>query len=230
MKKIKIDNELLKVCPEIQLGCIQYSANVVKENRELWNQINTIINEISQDMTIDEIGSQKNIKDSRELYRKIGKDPHRYRISSEALIRRILQGKGLYKVNNVVDANNLISIISKLSVGSYDIDKLGDELSFRIGKKGESYKGIGKDIINTENLPVFADENGAYGSPTSDSEKAMITSNSKNILTVLIAFSNDSGLEEHMTRAVEILKNYIGAKNIETYISKAEKTIEREID
>ena len=115
MKKIKIDNELLKVCPEIQLGCIQYSANVVKENRELWNQINTIINEISQDMTIDEIGSQKNIKDSRELYRKIGKDPHRYRISSEALIRRILQGKGLYKVNNVVDANNLISIISKLS-------------------------------------------------------------------------------------------------------------------
>lgn len=230
MKKIKIDNELLKVCPEIQLGCIQYSANVVKENRELWNQINTIINEISQDMTIDEIGSQKNIKDSRELYRKIGKDPHRYRISSEALIRRILQGKGLYKVNNVVDANNLISIISKLSVGSYDIDKLGDELSFRIGKKGESYKGIGKDIINTENLPVFADENGAYGSPTSDSEKAMITSNSKNILTVLIAFSNDSGLEEYMTRAVEILKNYIGAKNVETYISKAEKTIEREID
>ena len=230
MKKIKIDNELLKVCPEIQLGCIQYSANVVKENRELWNQINTIINEISQDMTIDEIGSQKNIKDSRELYRKIGKDPHRYRISSEALIRRILQGKGLYKVNNVVDANNLISIISKLSVGSYDIDKLGNELSFRIGKKGESYKGIGKDIINTENLPVFADEKGAYGSPTSDSEKAMITSNSKNILTVLIAFSNDSGLEEYMTRAVEILKNYIGAKNVETYISKAEKTIEREID
>ena len=230
MKKIKIDNELLKVCPEIQLGCIQYSANVVKENRELWNQINTIINEISQDMTIDEIGSQKNIKDSRELYRKIGKDPHRYRISSEALIRRILQGKGLYKVNNVVDANNLISIISKLSVGSYDIDKLGNELSFRIGKKGESYKGIGKDIINTENLPVFADEKGAYGSPTSDSEKAMITSNSKNILTVLIAFSNDSGLEEYMTRSVEILKDYIGAKNVETYISKAEKTIEREID
>ena len=164
------------------------------------------------------------------MYRRIGKDRHRYRVSSEALIRRILQGKGLYKVNNVVDANNLISIISKLSVGSYDIDKLGNELSFRIGKKGESYKGIGKDIINTENLPVFADENGAYGSPTSDSEKAMITSNSKNILTVLIAFSNDSGLEEYMTRAVEILKNYIGAKNVETYISKAEKTIEREID
>ena len=230
MKKIKIDNELLKVCPDIQLGCIQYSANVEKENKKLWNQINSITAEISKDMTIDKIGSQKNIKDSRELYRKIGKDPHRYRISSEALIRRILQGKGLYKVNNVVDANNLISIISRLSVGSYDIDKLGNELSFRIGKKGESYKGIGKDIINTENLPVFADENGAYGSPTSDSEKAMITSNSKNILTVLIAFSDDSGLERYMDKAVEILKDYIGAKNVETYISKAEKTMECEID
>lgn len=171
-------------------------------------------------MTLDDISKEKNIRDSRELYRKIGKDPHRYRISSEALIRRILQGKGLYKINNVVDANNLISIISKLSVGSYDIDKLGEELTFRIGKKGESYKGIGKDIINIENLPVFSDEFGAYGSPTSDSEKAMITSDSKNILTVLIAFSDNANLEYYIKEAVEILEKYVGAKNIETHLLK----------
>ena len=136
MKKIKIADELIKVCPKIELGCISYSANVEKENVELWNKINEVINEISTNMTLDDIGNEKNIKDSRDLYKKIGKDPHRYRISSEALIRRIIQGKGLYKVNNIVDANNLISITSKFSVGSYDVDKLGNNLIFRIGKTG----------------------------------------------------------------------------------------------
>ncbi len=220
MKKIIIDNELLDICPKIQLGCIQYITNVEKGNKELWEEISYNIKNIEKNMSLDNISKEKNISDSRELYRKIGKDPHRYRISSEALIRRILQGKGLYKINNVVDANNLISIISKLSVGSYDVDKLGEELTFRIGKKGESYKGIGKDIINTENLPVFSDEFGAYGSPTSDSEKAMINNDSKNILTVLIAFSDDANLEYYMEKATEILEKYVGARNIETRISK----------
>ena len=223
MKIISIDKKLLDVCPNLQLGCINYSVNVEKGNEELWDEINKEISKITNNMTMEDVYKQKNIESSRNLYKLIGKDPHRYRVSSEALIRRIVQGKGLYKINNVVDANNLISIISKLSVGSYDTDKLGENLIFRIGKKGESYKGIGKDIVNTENLPVFSDEFGAYGSPTSDSEKAMITNDTKNVLTVLIAFSDDAGLEQYMSEATKILEKYVGAKNISTYISKGEK-------
>lgn len=223
MKTINIDKKLLEVCPNIQLGCINYSVNVEKGNEELWSEINKQISNITKNMTMEDVYKQKNIEDSRNLYKSIGKDPHRYRVSSEALIRRIVQGKGLYKINNVVDANNLISIISKLSVGSYDTDKIGENLIFRIGKKEESYKGIGKDIINIENLPVFSDEFGAYGSPTSDSEKAMITNDTKNVLTVLIAFSDDANLEQHMNEATKILENYVGAKNISTYISKMKK-------
>ena len=223
MKIISIDKKLLEVCPNLQLGCINYSVNVEKGNEELWDEINKEISKITNNMTMEDVYKQKNIESSRNLYKLIGKDPHRYRVSSEALIRRIVQGKGLYKINNVVDANNLISIISKLSVGSYDTDKLGEYLIFRIGKKGESYKGIGKDIVNTENLPVFSDEYGAYGSPTSDSEKAMITNDTKNVLTVLIAFSDDTGLEQYLSEATKILEKYVGAKNIFTYISKADK-------
>lgn len=223
MKIISIDKKLLEVCPNLQLGCINYSVNVEKGNEELWDEINKEISKITNNMTMEDVYKQKNIESSRNLYKLIGKDPHRYRVSSEALIRRIVQGKGLYKINNVVDANNLISIISKLSVGSYDTDKLGEYLIFRIGKKGESYKGIGKDIVNTENLPVFSDEYGAYGSPTSDSEKAMITNDTKNVLTVLIAFSDDTGLEQYLSEATKILEKYVGAKNISTYISKADK-------
>lgn len=220
MKKIKISKDLIKICPEIQLGCINYATIVEKENKDLWDVINKEIENIKENMTMEELYSQKNIADARNLYKALGKDPHRYRVSSEALIRRIIQGKGLYKINNVVDSNNLISIITKLSVGSYDIDKLGENLEFRIGKEGENYKGIGKDIINIEKLPVFSDENGPYGSPTSDSERAMITSNTQNVLTVLISFSSNSNLDKYMNEAVEILEKYAGAKNIETLIIK----------
>jgi len=220
MKNIKIDEELLKKCPGIQLGCIEYEANIIKENKELWNEINKCILEIENNIVIEDINKEKNISDSRALYKEIGKDPNRYRVSSEALLRRIVQGKGLYKVNNVVDANNLISILSRFSVGSYDVDKIGNNLTFRIGQLGESYKGIGKDIINIENLPVFSDEKGPYGSPTSDSERAMITNNTKNILTILIAFSETSDLEIYMKKAVEILKKFVGARNVNIQICK----------
>lgn len=220
MKKIKIDKELLDICPNIQLGCIQYTAKIEKDNKDLWKEISNEIKNIEKEMKIEDIAKEKNISDSRDMYRRLGKDPHRYRVSSEALIRRIVQGKGLYKINNVVDCNNLISIVSKFSVGSYDIDKLGEELTFRIGKKGESYKGIGKDIINIENIPVFSDENGPYGSPTSDSEKAMITNKTNNILTILISFSDNSNLEENMDKAIDLLETYVEAKNIEKYIAK----------
>lgn len=220
MKKFVIDNNLLSVCPDIQLGCIEYTIKVEKGGFELWNQISEQINKIKENIKIDNIIKIKNISDARNLYKKIGKDPYKYRISSEALLRRIIQGKGLYKINNVVDANNLISIKSNLSVGSYDIDKLGEVITFRIGERGESYKGIGKGMINIEDLPVFSDEFGVYGSPTSDSERAMISDRTKNVLTILIAFSNDSGIEKYIEEAKEIFRVYVGASKINSYIIK----------
>lgn len=95
-----------------------------------------------------------NIKESRMAYKAFGKDPSRLRVSSEALIRRIRAwGKGLYEVNTVVDVNNLISIESGFSVGSYDTANIEEELVFRVGREGETYKGIGKEEINIESLP-----------------------------------------------------------------------------
>jgi DNA/RNA-binding domain of Phe-tRNA-synthetase-like protein len=162
------------------------------------------------------LADEKNIRESRAAYRILGKEPSRYRVSSEALIRRILQEKPLYHINNVVDTNNLISIETKYSCGSYDLDKLGEDLVFRIGKTGESYKGIGKEIVNIENLPVFADERGAYGSPTSDSERAMITKDTSRVLTLLISFGDLGTLERDLRKARLYLEKYAKAGDIRT--------------
>ena len=159
-----------------------------------------------------------NIRESRAAYRAFGKDPSRYRVSSEALIRRIGQGKGLYQVNTVVDVNNLISIQSGFSVGSYDTAHIGEELTFRIGREGETYKGIGKDQVNIEHLPVLADEAGAIGSSTSDSERAMITEEAQEVLTLIYSFSPGGDLEKALEYGKEYLEKYAGASDVESWI------------
>ncbi len=218
MMKIQIEKQLKDSC-NISLGCIFYKTNVIKTNKDLWNYIeNEIIAKVQDNYTLENLTQQINIKKSREAYKTLGKEPSRYRVSSEALIRRILQGKGLYNINNVVDTNNLISIETGYSVGSYDLENLQGDINFRTGKEKEQYQGIGKEIINIEKLPVFADDIGAYGSPTSDSTRAMITEKSKNILTVLISFNGNNGLEDSINLAKDYLIKYANAEEINSSI------------
>ena len=216
--EVLIDKQLKEEC-NVNLGCIFYKTNVIKTNKELWEYIEKeVINNVKEMFNLENLTEQINIKTSRKAYKALGKEPSRYRVSSEALIRRILQGKGLYRINNVVDTNNLISIETGYSVGSYDLENLHGNINFRIGNIGEKYQGIGKEMINIENLPVFADDFGAYGSPTSDSTIAMITEKSKDILTVLISFNGMKDLEESIDIAKKYLTKYADAEDIRSII------------
>lgn len=208
-----------KLWPATRVGCLQYRVKVEKKNEELWEYLKKDIFRKTKDEIFDYgVNEIPNIKESRAAYRAFGKDPSRYRVSSEALIRRIGQGKGLYEVNTVVDVNNLISIESGFSAGSYDVEKLGDRLVFRIGKKGETYQGIGKDEVNIEALPVLSDEEGAIGSSTSDSRRAMITEDAREVLTLIYSFSDNQDLEKAMESGKKYLEAYAKAEDIQGWI------------
>ena len=208
-----------KLWPASRVGCLQYRVKVEKKNEELWEYLKKDIFRKTKDEIFDYgVNEIPNIKESRAAYKAFGKDPSRYRVSSEALIRRIGQGKGLYEVNTVVDVNNLISIESGFSAGSYDVEKLGDRLVFRIGKKGETYQGIGKDEINIEALPVLSDEEGAIGSSTSDSRRAMITEDAREVLTLIYSFSDNQDLEKAMESGKKYLEAYAKAEDIQGWI------------
>ncbi|WP_270643701.1 B3/4 domain-containing protein [Merdimonas faecis] len=218
-KELRIDEEMKKLWPATRVGCLQYRVKVEKKNEELWEYLKKDIFRKTKDEIFDYgVKEIPNIKESRAAYKAFGKDPSRYRVSSEALIRRIGQGKGLYEVNTVVDVNNLISIESGFSAGSYDVEKLGDRLVFRIGKKGETYQGIGKDEVNIEALPVLSDEEGAIGSSTSDSRRAMITEDAREVLTLIYSFSDNQDLEKAMESGKKYLEAYAKAEDIQGWI------------
>lgn len=218
--KIIIDNKINEKCDKVAIGSIEAEVTVKEENEELWEFIDEKAKEIEERVPVKQISKIKNIADSRAAYKTFGKDPSRYRLSSEALYRRIARGLGLYRVNNVVDINNLISLQSAYSVGTYDLDKVKGDIHFTIADEGETYAGIGKGDLNIANLPVFYDDEGKFGSTTSDSVRAMITADSKHILMNIISFNGDDELEKYMNEACELLEKYANGKILGKEINK----------
>ncbi len=137
------------------------------------------------------------------MFREWGMDPSKYRPSSEALLRRVVQGKGLYRVSNVVDIGNLGSIETGWPFGCYDRSRIQQPIEFRHGVAGESYEGIGKQTWHLQGRPLLADSQGPFGSPISDSTRSMITESAQDILIVLYvpAGTADASLEVAMKRA-----------------------------
>ena len=211
---LSLSPEIKSRIPSLELACVSAQVNVEKHHAGLWQEINKKIERLTATMKAEDIGTAARICAMRNAYKALGKDPSRYRGSAEALVRRVLSGKGLYQVNNVVDINNLVSLESLYPAGSYDMERLNGPIQLRIGLPGESYKGIGKDVINIENLPVFSDQDGPFGSPTSDSERAMIRPETSRVLMVLFSFLGQDGLEAAVARARDLLQNYAGAKDV----------------
>ena len=65
---------------------------------------------------------------------------------------------------------------------------------------------------------MLADDKGAIGSSTSDSERAMITADAAEVLTLIYSFSENQDLERAMEYGKEYLEKYAGAKDIQCWI------------
>lgn len=126
-------------------------------------------------------------EDARRLYKALGIDPTKTRPSNEALLRRVLKGESLYRVNTLVDALNLVSLRQQLPFGLYDLDHVLPPVVLRPGAKGESYEGIRKGPVNVEGRPTLADAQGAFGNPTSDSARTRIRLETRRALVTLYA-------------------------------------------
>ncbi len=170
MQKITISKELAAKIPGLQLSCIRCEVVYEAVNTQLWAEIEAKIAEIAATVAIEQISGMPAIAASRRAYKACGKDPARYRLSAEALLRRVVNRHELYQVCNVVDALNLVSISTGFSIGGYDNEKIVGKVGSGIGNPGEPYTGVGRGELNIEGMPAFRDAAGAFGMPTSDSE------------------------------------------------------------
>ena len=128
------------------------------------------------------------------------------------MLRRIAKKNGLYRVNNAVDVNNMISIESGYSLGSYDLAAVRGQIVWKRSPDGEKYQGIGKDVLNIEHLPALYDDLGIFGNPTSDSRRTMIENGrEKRLLYVIYAFDDADGVPFWLDKTAALLEKYCAA-------------------
>ena len=213
---VTIDQNLYTVYPEIRLGLLHFHAEVKGPEERFWSYMDEVVlPEVRTAIEGKAWSEIPGIRGSRAAYKAFGRNPGRYRVSSESLIRRVRRGDELYHINSVVDVNNLISVKSGLSVGSYDLGKVRGAITLRKAEQGEGYTGIGKDFLDMENMLVLADDEGIFGSTMSDSTRTMVTEDAKEILVVLYCFEDDIDLDALMTEAREAFEQYASATDIE---------------
>jgi DNA/RNA-binding domain of Phe-tRNA-synthetase-like protein len=123
----------------------------------------------------------------RAMYRRVGIDHTRTRPSSEALLRRVRKGEALPRINSLVDIVNWCSLEAQLPFGLYDRGQIRGGVTLRLGRDGEEYAGIRKDVVHVAGRLTLADEAGPFGNPTSDSARTMVTPATTRALIVIFA-------------------------------------------
>jgi len=217
MPTIKIDQAIKNALPNIKLGCIEASVVIKPSSENQTDWINKQLGKLEVAMTAETIRQTNSVKATKDAYRALGKDPNRYRPAAESLMRRIANGKGLYQISNAVDVLNYISIKTGFSICGYDKNLISGDICLGKGNPDEPYDGIGRGMVNIELLPVFRDNKGAFGTPTSDSTRTMITEKTKQILYIFLSFDGDDELNNALTETSELLENYAQATDINIF-------------
>ena len=218
--KIVVSNQIESVCPEFVGACVE--AQVVNSQfcEELWKEIEAMGEKFRKELTTESLKELESIAATRRVYRACGKDPSRYRPASEALIRRMLQGKNLYQCDTLVDLVNLASIAFGYSIGGFDADKfVGDTLTLGIGKEGEPYEGIGRGMLNIAGLPVYRDVMGGVGTPTSDNERTKMTLETRHLVVLINGYDgNEMRVRQNAEYIQQLLRKYCQSDGGEYFV------------
>jgi len=208
--KVNVSKEIESVCPRFVGACVEAKVVNSQFSEGLWEEIEAFGRQACQRLTTESLKQLPAIAATRQVYRACGKDPSRYRPSSEALIRRLLQGKSLYQIDTLVDAINLASMTYGYSIGGFDADKfVGDTLTLGIGREGEPYEGIGRGQLNIAGLPVYRDSEGGVGTPTSDHERTKLTLATTSICILVNGYDgNASQVSATATLLQQLLRRY----------------------
>ena len=199
--QLRIDPIFSELGLPIHMGILDYTVEIAPSGPALIHSMEDGAEVRMQELLGEAASADPVISGVSTAFKALGKDPSRYRPSSEALTRRVLAGKELYFVNNVVDCGNLVSLMTGVPIGCYDADKISGDITLRKGSEDEEYAGIGKGTINLESLPLLADGNGPFGTPFSDSARTAVTEETTNLLFVLYGINVEV---EHVEAAAEI--------------------------
>ncbi len=193
IEKSKMLNERL---PELQVLKLEMDVHVRPLDEQVAYAMNERFKQLAKAISIEEISKFENIKWGRQGFRRLGKDPTKYRLSSEKLIRRVAKNDFPPLVNNVVDVMNWLSIELQAPIGVYDLEQVTGKVSVDCGHAEETYNCLAGYRLNLEGLPLLRDSMGPFGAPVSDSLRTAVTNETEKILICIFNFNPSESMSE----------------------------------
>ncbi len=209
--ELKIEQELIDRFTGLQ-ALIIYIRGVKFErtNPDLEDFKEKIIEEVKENYDIESLKDVPIFRAYRDFFWRAGVDPTKIRPAAEALIRRVLGGKTIPTINNIVDAYNLASIKSGIALAAFDEDRLQGDLRMRFSRKGERFLGIGMsepkelqggEIIVSDDVKLVA----IY--PYRDADETKVTEATKKVLLMICGVPGIS--KEELIYTSDIAEEYI---------------------
>ena len=203
--KLTISEELKNLLPEFSIIAYTFS---IKNPLDKSAVVDEMIDKLNKDYMnkYDQtlITKIPIINETRNAYKRLGKDPSHTRPACEALLRRVNQGKGLYRLGDAIDIGNVLSVYTGRSVCVVDSDQISGDILIRLGRN-ESFEGINRGIINADKLICYTDNQGIFGSPTSDTFRTSVKLDTKNLLVMVLCFGKDN-LEQSEKQLLNLYK------------------------
>ena len=212
---IEIEDIIKNVAPQLQVVAIEADVINCDTPDDFWTELTQEALRIAQLYDLSQINKRPGIAATRAAYKALGKEPNRYRPSSEALCRRAVKGMELYRINALVDIINLISMRSGYSIGGFDADCIqGDLLRLGAGRAGEVFNAIGRGQLNIEGLPLYRDAVGGIGTPTSDEERTKLSIATRRLLMCINIYQEEMPIGDVVDLSCQLLERYCQATNI----------------
>lgn len=213
--KILFDSEILEVAPQFKMIKVEAMVENGPTSDDLWDELLAEGERIRNTYDMPMINKRPGIAATRQAYKALGKEPNRYRPSSEALCRRLVKGMELYRTLTLIDLINLLSVRSGYSIGGFDADKIqGDTLRLGAGREGEQFEAIGRGLLNIASLPIYRDEVGGIGTPTSDEERTKLSEDTSRLLMCINIYAEELSVEDTINFTTDLLTRYTDATDI----------------
>lgn len=202
--------------PSVSVGiAVIKGVKISKTNPQLEKEKQSFLDSL-KGLTTEKIGQYPEIISYRKLYRQMGIDWHSRRPSPEALLRRVVLGKGLYTVNTCVDAYNLTVMKHRVSVGAFDFDQVKFPTVLRFAGNGDTIILLGDNVptVYTEKELAYYDKEGGYNIDFNyrDAQRTMVTKDSKDLWINVDGIFDISPqqVERSLRESVEMIVKYCG--------------------
>ena len=208
---LKIDVQLKTRFPDLTvLTCNVKDVKVEKQNFELEKFKEEIMKQVREKYDLDSVKNLPTFRAYRDFFWRVGIDPTKNRPAAEALIRRILGGRTIPRINTLVDAYNLASIKTEIALAAFDANRLKGDILMRFAEEGEKFLGIGMEkpmLLRGGEIVVSDGEKLVAIYPYRDADNTKITEKTKNV-TLLVCGVPGIG-EETLRNAARVALEYV---------------------